>query len=73
MVFKSETGGIVFAAVYSGIRTGAGKRRKTQKHQKEEWKVMIDFNRAPYVGKEIEYMQQAISGGKLAFTAHGIK
>ena len=65
MVFKSETGGIVFAAVYSGIRTGAGKRRKTQKHQKEKWKVMIDFNRAPYVGKEIEYMQQAISGAKL--------
>ena len=65
MVFKSETGGIVFASVYSGIRTGAGKRRKTQKHQKEEWKVMIDFNRAPYVGKEIEYMQQAISGAKL--------
>ena len=26
---------------------------------------MIDFNRAPYVGKEVEYMQQAIAGAKL--------
>ena len=26
---------------------------------------MIDFNRATYVGKEVEYMQQAIAGAKL--------
>lgn len=26
---------------------------------------MIDFNRAPYLGTEIEYMQQAIANAKL--------
>ena len=26
---------------------------------------MIDFNRAPYLGTEVEYMQQAIANAKL--------
>ena len=28
-------------------------------------RIMIDFNRPPYVGKEMEYIQQAIESGKL--------
>ena len=30
---------------------------------------MIDFNRAPYLGTEVEYMQQAIANACLLYTS----